>query len=88
MERPRKTGPLLTPSEAAHRLHVHANTLRRWNNMGVIKSYRIGPRADRRFHEKDIAKLFADNGTCWSKVGDTCSLAMLMKPSFKERLKL
>jgi excisionase family DNA binding protein len=45
---------LLTTGEAASLLHVHINTVRRWSNLGVLPSFRIGPRGDRRFRKKDI----------------------------------
>jgi len=44
---------LLTTRQAAEILNVHENTIRRWSEKGIIKSYRIGPRADRRFTESD-----------------------------------
>ncbi len=48
---------LLTTREAAQLLAVHANTLRRWNQKGLIKAYRVGIRGDRRFLRKDVLKL-------------------------------
>jgi hypothetical protein len=30
--------PMLTTAEAAKVLHIHGNTLRRWNNQGIIMS--------------------------------------------------
>ena len=45
---------MLTSTEAAMRLNVHINTLRRWTNIGVLKSYRIGIRGDRRIKTDDI----------------------------------
>ncbi len=45
---------MLTVSEVAALLHIHVNTVRRWNNQGIIKSYRIGPRGVRRFRQQDI----------------------------------
>ncbi len=47
--------PMLTVSDAARLLNVHVNTVRRWNNQGILKAYRIGSRNDRRFREEDIA---------------------------------
>jgi len=47
-------GPMLTVSEVAKLLHVHSNTARRWANQGVIKTYCIGTRKDRRFKREDI----------------------------------
>jgi excisionase family DNA binding protein len=46
--------PMLTTSEVARLLNVHINTVRRWSNQGVLKTYRIGARGDRRFHREDI----------------------------------
>ena len=45
---------MLDTAEAARLLHVHPNTLRRWCNHGLIRTYRIGPRHDRRFRYDDI----------------------------------
>ena len=45
---------MLTISDVAHILNVHVNTVRRWSNQGLLKSYRIGSRGDRRFEKKDI----------------------------------
>ena len=49
-----KTDLLLTASETASLLHVHINTIRNWSNLGILPSFRIGPRGDRRFREKDL----------------------------------
>jgi excisionase family DNA binding protein len=46
---------MLTAIEVAALLHVHVNTVRRWNNQGIIKAYRIGPRGVRRFRQQDIS---------------------------------
>jgi len=45
---------MLTISEVAQLLNVHINTVRRWSNQGILKSYRIGSRGDRRFRQDDI----------------------------------
>ena len=45
---------LLTASEAANLLHIHINTIRRWSNLGILPSFRIGPRNDRRFQKRDL----------------------------------
>ncbi len=47
----------ITTAEAAQLLHVHTNTVRRWSDNGVVKSYRIGQRGDRRFIPEDIIRL-------------------------------
>jgi len=54
-------GPLLTVREVARVLHVHSNTLRRWSDRGLIETFRIGPRGDRRFRKEDILRLIAEN---------------------------
>jgi len=50
----RMSSLMLTTSEVARLLNVHINTVRRWSNRGIIKSYRIGTRNDRRFHREDV----------------------------------
>lgn len=59
--KPRKSSKLelnaklmLSTSEAAKLIGVHNNTLRRWAKKGVIKSYLICDRGDRRFKREDI----------------------------------
>ena len=47
---------LLTISEAAGVLKIHANTLRRWSDEGRIRAFRIGDRHDRRYRRSDINK--------------------------------
>ena len=47
---------LLTTTEVAHLLYAHNNTVRRWANKGLLSSYRIGPRCDRRFRRDDIVR--------------------------------
>jgi excisionase family DNA binding protein len=46
---------MLTTSEVARLLNVHINTVRRWTNRRMLKTYRIGSRGDRRFDREDIA---------------------------------
>ncbi len=48
---------VITTAEVAQLLHIHTNTVRRWSNKGIVKSYRIGPRGDRRFISEDIIRL-------------------------------
>jgi excisionase family DNA binding protein len=49
--------PLLTTKEAVLLLNVHSNTIRRWSEQGILKSYRIGLGRRRRFKAEDIAAL-------------------------------
>ena len=76
--------PMLTTSEVAHLLNVHINTVRRWSNQGILKTYRIGSRGDRRFYREDItdflsqkskvARLVAENlptlDQAWESAGN------------------
>ena len=50
-----ETGSLLTVREVAGTLQIHSNTVRRWSNLGILPSFRIGPRSDRRFRKEDVA---------------------------------
>jgi len=45
---------MLTIGDVAQCLGVHPNTVRVWSEKGILKSYRIGPRRDRRFRREDI----------------------------------
>jgi excisionase family DNA binding protein len=51
------TSKFITTSEAAVKLNVHGNTVRRWCNSGIISSYRINRRGDRRLVESDVDTL-------------------------------
>ncbi|MFC2022666.1 helix-turn-helix domain-containing protein [Chloroflexota bacterium] len=50
----------LKTSDVARLANIHANTVRRWTNMGILKAYSIGPRGDRRFKRSDINRLFRE----------------------------
>jgi excisionase family DNA binding protein len=45
---------MLTTRQLAQLLNVHINTVRRWDERGVLKAYRLGPRGDRRYNREDI----------------------------------
>ncbi len=51
---------MLTVREVSQFLHVHSNTVRRWSDQGILKTYRIGPRGDRRFRAEDVAVLLLE----------------------------
>jgi excisionase family DNA binding protein len=52
---------LLTARQVARLLNVHVNTVRRWNDRGILKAYRIGPRGDRRFNRDDVDMFLVGN---------------------------
>ena len=47
---------MLTTTEVAKLLHVHPNTIRQWTKKGLIRTYRLGTRGDRRFDRRDIER--------------------------------
>jgi excisionase family DNA binding protein len=48
---------MLTTVNVASLLGIHPNTVRRWSDRGILKSYRICDRGDRRFVQEDIKLL-------------------------------
>ncbi len=52
-----KIPELLTLKEACDILKVHPNTLRQWDEKGILKAVRFGQRRDRRYRKEDILKL-------------------------------
>ncbi len=47
----------LTVTEVAKELHVHTNTVRNWSRKGILPTYRLGKRHDRRFRWEDVVRL-------------------------------
>jgi excisionase family DNA binding protein len=45
---------MLTTREVAGILGIHQNTVRRWSDLGLLKSSRISQRGDRRYRYEDI----------------------------------
>jgi excisionase family DNA binding protein len=45
---------MLTVRDVARLLNIHVNTVRRWGDQGILQSYRITRRGDRRFMREDI----------------------------------
>ena len=54
-----QTESLLKVREVAKLLNIHDNTLRRWSDQGIIKTYRNSQKGYRRFKEEDIAQFLA-----------------------------
>ena len=48
---------ILTLQEACELLNCHPNTLRNWDNKGILKAIRFGSRGDRRYKKTDILKI-------------------------------
>lgn len=48
---------ILTLKEASSVLNCHPNTLRNWDNQGILKAIRLGKRGDRRYRKLDILKI-------------------------------
>jgi excisionase family DNA binding protein len=55
-----QTKSMFTTRELSRFLNVHINTVRRWSDHGILKSYRIGPRGDRRFSRDDVLSFLAE----------------------------
>ena len=52
-----KMPELITLQEASDILKCHPNTLRQWDNKGILVAVRFGERKDRRYRKEDILKL-------------------------------
>lgn len=57
MPKDQKIPELLTLKEACEILKVHPNTLRQWDEKGILKAVRFGQRRDRRYKKEDILRL-------------------------------
>ncbi len=53
---------MVAVGEASQILSVHPNTLRKWSDSGMIPSYRIGQRRDRRFSVADLVAFLERDG--------------------------
>ena len=49
-----KLPDVLTLKQACEILNCHPNTLRNWDNQGILKAIRFGKRGDRRYKKSDI----------------------------------
>jgi len=47
---------MLTVRQVADFLQVSVNAVRRWSDRGMLSSYRIGPRGDRRYRREDVLR--------------------------------
>lgn len=60
MTKDQKIPELLTLKEACEILKVHPNTLRQWDEKGILKAVRFGQRKDRRYRKEDILNLLSN----------------------------
>ena len=52
---------IMTTSEVAYYFRVHPNKIRQWTNRGLIPSFRLGTRRDRRFKREDVDEFLRKN---------------------------
>ena len=71
--------PMLTTSDVARLLSVHINTVRRWSNQGILKTYRIGSRGDRRFRREDIINFLSQKSKV-SKMNTEMDILSTLEP--------
>lgn len=57
MTKKQEFSELLTLKKVSEILKVHPNTLRQWDEKGILKAVRFGQRRDRRYKKEDILKL-------------------------------
>ena len=80
--------PLMTTSDVSRLLHVHINTIRRWSNKGILKSYHVGNRGDRRFKREDIERFLCDSRLLSYKARDAALLSTNPKMIMRKRRSL
>ena len=47
---------ILTLQQVCDVLNCHPNTLRKWDNRGILKAMRFGSRKDRRYRKSEIVQ--------------------------------
>ena len=52
---------ILTLKQACELLNCHRNTLRNWDNKGVLKAIRFGTRKDRRYRKEEVLGILNKN---------------------------
>ena len=48
---------ILTLKQTSHILNLHPNTLRNWDNRGILRAIRYGTRGDRRYKKSEVLAL-------------------------------
>lgn len=60
---------VLTLRQASQLLNCRPNTLRNWNNKGVLKALHFGKRRDRRYKKADILYFLKNhNNPTWNRI--------------------
>jgi len=59
-QKSKKLSQLLTLKQTCELLQCHPNTLRQWDEKGILVAVRIGVRRDRRYRKEDVQK-FMEN---------------------------
>ena len=59
-ERKDQISTMLTTTDVARLFNVHTNTVRRWSEQGILKTYRVGTRGDRKFRREDVAVFYLE----------------------------
>lgn len=62
---------ILTLRQACELLNCHPNTLRNWENKGLVKCIRFGNRGDRRFKKEEVLKLLKNENENYEKRGSS-----------------
>ncbi len=63
---------LVTVREVARVLNIGSSTVRRWGNQGILKTYRISKRGDRRFGREDIDHLLKELNNSKGDIKKAC----------------
>ncbi len=76
---------MVTVQELASILHVHPNTVRHWSDERLLKSYRIGPRGDRRFSWEDIRSFLNHRGKSMSPANQHKGRVLIVDDDYRVR---
>jgi len=76
---------MVTVQELASILHVHPNTVRHWSDEGLLKSYRVGPRGDRRFSWEDIRSFLNHWGKSMSPANQHKGRVLIVDDDYRVR---
>jgi predicted site-specific integrase-resolvase len=49
-----RNNAVLTTKDVSGMLGIHQNTVRRWSDLGLLRSFRVSQRGDRRYKYEDI----------------------------------